>query len=71
MTTSSSSYIIYLFHTTFEGFAKAIVLKMPYLKDVDNGIFFSIGALIVVTCGVAIPIMLNELVIGLRKCYLD
>lgn len=62
MTTSSTSYIIYLFHTTFEGFAKAIVLKMSYLKDVDNGIFFSIGALIVVTCGIVIPIILNEIV---------
>ncbi len=62
MIVSSSSYIIYLFHTTFEGFAKAVILKLPYLKDVDNGIFFSIGALIVVACGVAIPVILNEVI---------
>ena len=60
MITSASSYIIYLFHTTFEGFAKALVFKLPYLKDIDNGGLFMIGAVFVVACGVIIPIILNE-----------
>lgn len=59
---SSSSYIIYLFHTTFQGFAKAIVFKTLYLNNMDNDLSFSIGAIIVVSCGVVIPILLNELV---------
>ena len=60
MITSASSYIIYLFHTTCEGFAKALVFKLPYLKDIDNGGLFMIGAVFVVACGVIIPIILNE-----------
>ena len=60
MITSASSYIIYLFHTTCEGFAKALVFKFPYLKDIDNGVLFMIGAVFVVGCGMIIPIILNE-----------
>ena len=59
---SSSSYIIYLFHTTFQGFAKAVVFKTPCLNNINNDITFSIGAIIVVSCGVVIPILLNGLV---------
>lgn len=60
MVTSASSYIIYLFHTTFEGFAKALVFKLPYLKNINDSCMFLIGAVFVVTCGVIIPIVLNE-----------
>ena len=60
MTTSASSYIIYLFHTTFEGFAKALVFKFPYLRDIGNDGVFMIGAVLVVGRGLIIPIMLNE-----------
>lgn len=60
LVTSASSYIIYLFHTTFEGLAKAIVFRMPYLKDVNDDRMFLIGAIFVVACGVIIPIVLNE-----------
>lgn len=62
MVTSASSYIIYLFHTTFEGLAKAIVLKLPFFKDVSNDFTFALGAVFVVGCGVIIPIVLNEMV---------
>lgn len=58
--TSASSYIIYLFHTTFEGFAKAIVFKIPHPKNINNDGMFLIGAVFVVACGVIIPIILNE-----------
>ena len=60
MVNSSSSYIIYLFHTTFEGFAKALVFKLPYLKNISDSGMFLIGAMFVVACGVIIPIVLNE-----------
>ena len=60
MVTSASSYIIYLFHTTFEGFAKALVFKLPYLKNISDSGMFMIGAVFVVACGVIIPIILNE-----------
>ena len=63
MITSASSYIIYLFHTTCEGFAKALVFKLPYLKNISDSGMFMIGAVFVVACGVIIPIVLNEKVI--------
>ena len=37
LTISQSSFIIYLFHTTFQGFAKAVVLKTPYFNSINNG----------------------------------
>lgn len=63
LTVSASSYIIYLFHTTFEGFAKALVFKLPYLKNINDGVMFMVGAVVVVACGVIIPIILNEKVL--------
>ena len=60
MIVSSSSYIIYLFHTTFEGFAKAVIFKIPYLNNIGDSLMFAIGAAITVACGVIIPIILNE-----------
>ena len=51
MVVSSSSYIIYLFHTTFEGFAKAVVHKIPFFAD-GHDVLFIINAFVVVGCGV-------------------
>lgn len=56
---SSSSYIIYLFHTTFEGFAKAVVHKIPFFTD-GNSVLFVINVVIVVGCGVFCPIILHQ-----------
>lgn len=53
---STSSYIIYLFHTTFEGFAKAVFRKLPL--DSDLWYVFVPEALVVITCGVVVPIIL-------------
>lgn len=55
---SSSSYIIYLFHTTFEGFAKAIVFRIGLIYDGSNGLEFTLGALFVITVGTLCPIFL-------------
>ena len=63
MVVSSSSYIIYLFHTTFEGFAKAVVHKIPFFAD-GNDVLFIINAFIVVGCGVVCPIILYRCVLN-------
>lgn len=62
---ASSSYIIYLLHTTFEGFAKDIVHKIPILMDAQNDLMFTLGAAIVISCGIIVPILLDRFV--LRK----
>ena len=56
MTVSASSYIIYLFHTTFEGFAKAVFRKLPL--DSDLWYVFVPESLVVIACGVVVPILL-------------
>ncbi len=58
MVVAASSYIIYLFHTTFEGFAKTVLRKMPL--DSDLWFVFVPEALIVVGCGVVMPVLLYK-----------
>lgn len=60
MQVSASSYIIYLFHTTFEGFAKAVVHKIPIFADGSNELLFCVNIFVVVVCGVACPIVLHR-----------
>lgn len=54
---SAASFIIYLFHTTFEGFAKNVLAKVPLFSSGPELMFY-IGALIVVAVGVAGPWLL-------------
>lgn len=61
---SSSSYIIYLFHTTFEGFAKAVVQKIPCFADGTNDVLFIFNISIVVICGLISPILLHRYVLN-------
>lgn len=63
MVVSSSSYIIYLFHTTFEGFAKAVVHKISFFTD-GNEVLFIINVFIVVGCGIVCPIILHRYVLN-------
>ena len=60
---SASSYVIYLLHTTFEGFMKALVLKLPYLSDLSNDIMFTFGAVLIISTGVVIPVLLYKYVL--------
>lgn len=53
---ASSSYIIYLFHTTFEGFGKSIVVKAGLS---NNDLSFIACALFVIFLGVLGPIILH------------
>lgn len=61
---AASSYIIYLFHTTFEGFAKAVVHKLPIFADGSNEMLFVVNVAVVVGCGVVCPIVLYRYVLG-------
>ena len=58
----SSLFIIYLFHTTCAGFAKAIVHKIPILMDAQNDLMFALGAVIVISSGIIVPILLDRFV---------
>lgn len=60
---ASSSYIIYLFHTTFEGFAKSVIRKFPPLVDSENSLCFLLGAVFVILIGILAPIALHKHVI--------
>lgn len=62
MIVSVSSYIIYLFHTTFEGFTKAIVRKLPF--DDSLWYIFLPEALVVIVVGVVGPIVLHRYVLN-------
>lgn len=62
MMVAASSYIIYLFHTTFEGFAKAVVHKNPIFVDTSNELLFIVNITFVVSCGVFAPVILHRYV---------
>jgi fucose 4-O-acetylase-like acetyltransferase len=69
---AANSYIIYFFHTTFMGFSKAILTRIPVLADTKNQLLFAAGAISVILIGVLSPILLNNLVLQKNKilCYL-
>ena len=62
MQISASTYVIYLFHTTFEGFAKAICRKLPF--DSSLTYVFVLEVIVVVGAGVALPIILHKYVLA-------
>ena len=55
LTLSLSSYMIYLFHTTFMGFTKALLMKIPLMGEVPV-----LSIIIVVLSGVVFPIVLSN-----------
>lgn len=59
----SSSYIIYLFHTTFEGFAKSFIHKLPVIGGNDN-MMFIIGCCLVVVTGIIGPMLLHKYILN-------
>ncbi|MDE5687213.1 MAG: hypothetical protein K2I18_01135 [Paramuribaculum sp.] len=52
---ASASYIIYLFHTTFEGFAKGIAAKIGVFSWNPTALWCWLGAFSVIACGIMIP----------------
>jgi fucose 4-O-acetylase-like acetyltransferase len=55
------SYTIYLFHTTAEGFAKAIFFKINIEKYFTLDLCFIIQALIIIISGVFLPIVIHKI----------
>lgn len=55
------SYTIYLFHTTFLGFAKSILMKSPLSEYIGNDAGFILIVLIACTVGIVGPIILYEM----------
>lgn len=62
---ASSSYIIYLFHTTFQGFAKSILHKFS-INSQDPFIFIA-SACITIAAGLICPILLDRLILQKYK----
>lgn len=61
LTIATSSYIIYLFHTTFEGFAKAICQKIPLCSNLWY--IFTLEALVIIIVGIVGPILLHHYIL--------
>lgn len=64
---AAASYIIYLFHTTFEGFAKSAIRHIPAMIDGENTLMFTIGAVIVIACGTIVPLLLHKYILKRYK----
>lgn len=65
MVIAVSSYTIYLFHTTFEGFVKAVFNKLP-LNDVTWYVFVP-QAIIVILSGIVFPVLLHKYLLSRWK----
>ncbi len=59
----ASSFVIYLFHTTFMGFAKSFVFKLSNTLFVENVYLFILSSLIVVLFGIILPLLLQEFIL--------
>lgn len=62
---SYSSYTIYLYHTTFQGFIKALIYKLPL--DHSYPFIFTIEAVITIAIGILGPIILYKYVLNRWK----
>lgn len=58
----SASFFIYLFHTTFMGFAKNFVHRIPFMNG-ESDLWFTLGAIFVVSVGIVCPILLYRYVL--------
>lgn len=69
---AANSYIIYLFHTTFMGFFKAILHRVTGFHETDNYLIFTAVAFLYVTVGVLLPMLLNKWFLQKSKvlCFL-
>ncbi len=63
------SYTIYLFHTTFEGFFKAIFTKLPIQLYIGDTATFIIQAIIVISAGVIGPMILHHIITRKSKIF--
>ena len=61
------SYTIYLFHTSFEGFAKSFFIQYPLTGYLNNTASFCIMVVITVSIGIAGPIVLHQTYIRVKN----
>lgn len=61
------SFIIYLLHTTFMGFVKALVHKLPSLTETQNQFVFISVAISIIITGIVFPILLNNWILRKNK----
>lgn len=64
---AGASYIIYLLHTTFEGFAKGFLSKVHWFELSPHLLTSWGGAIIAIVCGVLIPWWLGTKILGRWK----
>ena len=60
LSVAGCTYTIYLFHTTFEGFTKALLLK---LFPIENNLTFIFSSIVVISAGIIAPIILNRITV--------
>ncbi len=63
----ANSFIIYLLHTTFMGFAKALVYKLPALAEAQNQFVFISVAISIIITGIVFPVLLNNWILQKNK----
>ena len=60
---SVSSYFVYLFHTTFEGLAKAILVKASFYEGTISTFSFCMSELFIIAFGLIFPILIYQFVV--------
>ncbi|MDR1121951.1 MAG: acyltransferase [Dysgonamonadaceae bacterium] len=66
---SSYTYTIYLFHTTAEGFAKMISLKIPLENYLTPDFCFVFKAFFVITLGILVPVVIHKIVVSKSRLF--
>ena len=63
------TYTIYLFHTTFEGFTKAVFLKFSFVRFFGEEITFVLSCLVIISAGVILPILLHKIIVRYSRFF--
>ena len=66
---AACSYTIYLFHTVCEGCIKTIFVKLCLEQYIGDTISFIIEALIVISIGVIVPMILHHIITRNSKIF--
>lgn len=61
------SYMIYLFHTTFQGFAKALLQRLSFQEQLGHDVWFAISICVVNVVGIVGPILVFHLYYGTKR----
>ena len=69
LSVAACSYTIYLFHTTFEGFAKAVFVKLHLEQYIVHTASFILEAIFVISLGVITPMILHHVITRKSKLF--